>query len=97
MHDRYAVDRLLNSINYYVSKNENISQSLLKVKSSLSSAYSSSYTGTLNGNNNAIYSSVKANTKNNRGYCNFTVRKKEAIISALGRAAKNIKDTKLSK
>ena len=50
MHDRYAVDRLLNSINYYVGRNENISQSLLRVKSSLSSAYSSSYTGTLNGN-----------------------------------------------
>ena len=97
MHNRYAVDRLLNSINYYVGRNENISQSLLRVKSSLSSAYSSSYTGTLNGNNNAIYNSFNANTKNYKGYCNYTIRKKDFIISALGRAAKNMKDTKFSK
>ena len=97
MHSRADVDRLINTIKYYVSKNENITQSLLRVKSSLSSAYSSSYTGTLNGNNNAIYNSFNANTKNYKGYCNYTIRKKELIISALGRAVKNMKDTKFSK
>lgn len=87
----------MSAISYYIGKDDNILRALGNANDTLGYGYSSSNGNKLNRNNSAIYNSFNAKIKNNKSYYHYALLKKEELVLAVSKAAKDLGSTQIKR